>query len=394
MSNTFRRIDKFVQKLAKNAALSNEETGLAVDVVAGICETGSCKVSEVARAKGGEGDLRELTQPLYRGLAKITSKLDGLRVAWVSFVALVANKMPFIAVDFSDIFKIHGKEFDNLATVRDASDPRKWKGPGFNTIQIEATDHQHRTLPLWHQIFSTVCPEYTGWYDIVGRAMATVLKYCGKRAVWLFDRGFDAADFYDILSSSGIHRWVVRQLQSRNVILENGVTMLMSDLAASLRKPFDTEVPYVDKKTHEVRLWPVSFNFVPVRLPDLPGRFWMIVITGLREDMVLLVNFKLAGPKQAERIVLAYLRRWGVEEGIRCWKQVTGVEDFRVRNWNSIRRMTFFSMMAYGIQAYWLLTRPATAKRLIARVKQFIEVVLFENYRLWAGVRDALLKGA
>jgi hypothetical protein len=394
MSITFRRIRTFVQKLAKIAALSNEERALAVDVVAGISGTGSCKVSDIARAKGGEGPLRELTQPFYRGLSKITSKLDRLRDAWIRFVAPVANRMPFVAVDFSDIFKLHGKAFDNLATVRDASDPRKWMGPGFNTIQIEATDHQHRTLPLWQQIFSTVCPEYIGWYDIVGRAIDTVLRHVGKRAVWLFDRGFDAADFYTILRDSGIHRWVVRQLQTRNVILETGVTMLMSDLAAGLRKPFDTTVPYIDKKTHEVRHWPVSFNYVPVRLPDLPGRFWMIVITGLREDMVLLVNYKIKSPKQAERIVLSFLRRWGIEEGIRCWKQVTGVEDFRVRNWRSIRRMTFFSTLAYGIQAYWLLARPAVARRLIARVKQFIEKVLFENYRLWMGVADALMKGA
>jgi len=394
MGTTLKRIGTFVQKLAKMAALSDEETGLVMDVVAGISETGSCKVSEIARAKGGEGDLRELTRPFYDGLSRKNSKLDRLWETWLRFVARVANKMPFIAVDFSDISKIHGKEFDNLAVVRDASDPRKWKGPGFNTIQIEATDHQHRNLPLWQQTFSTVCPEYTGWYDIVGRAMAAVLAHVGKQAVWLFDRGFDAADFYDILGALGIRRWVVRQLQSRNVILENGAVMSMRDLAASLCKPFDTVVQYVDKKTHEVRHWPVSFNFVPVRLPDLPGRCWMIVITGLREDMVLLVNFKLSRPRQAERIVRAFLRRWGVEEGIRCWKQVTGVEDFRVRNWNSIRRLTFFSMLAYGIQALWLLTRPATAKRLIARVKQFIEVVLFQNYRLWDGVKDALLNGA
>ena len=394
MSITFRRISSLVQKLAKIAGLPNEERALAVDVVTGISVTGCCKVSDIARATGAEGSLRELTQPLYRGLSKITSKLDRLRVAWVRFVAPVANRMPFVAVDFSDIFKLHGKAFDNLAIVRDASDPRKWKGPGYNTIQIEATDHQHRTLPLWQQIFSTVCPEYTGWYDIVGCAIATVLKHVGKRAVWLFDRGFDAADFYTILQDLKIHRWVVRQLQTRNVILETGITMLMSDLAAGLRKPFDTQVPYVDKKTHEVRYWPVSFNFVPVRLPDLPGRFWMIVITGLREDMVLLVNYKINSPKQAERIILSFLRRWGIEEGIRVWKQVTGVEDFRVQNWRSIRRMTFFSTLAYGIQAYWLLARPAVAKRLIGRVKQFIEKVLFENYRLWMGTADALLKGA
>ena len=243
MSNTVRQIGKFVQKLAKIATLGLFETRLAQDCVVGISKTGSCKVSDIARAKNGKLPLCTETMPIYEGLARKTSKLDKLRTAWLCTVARVANKMPFIAVDLSDIFKIHGKAFDCLAIVRDASDPRKWKGPGYNTIQIEATGYQHANLPLWQQIFSTNCPEYKGWYDIIGRAMASVLKHIGKNAIWLFDRGFDANDFYDILSTSGIRRWVVRQLQTRNVILDNGVTMLMSDLAASLRKPFDTKVP-------------------------------------------------------------------------------------------------------------------------------------------------------
>ena len=121
----------------------------------------------------------------------------------------------------------------------------------------------------------------------------------------------------------------------------------------------------------------------------------MIAVTGLRdEDLVLLTNKDIRSARQAAAIVAAYMRRWGIEEGIRCWKQKTGVEDFRVRNWCSIRRLTFFSMLAYGIQALWLLTRPATARRLIARVKVFIERVMFRHYRLWDGVRDALLEGA
>ena len=120
----------------------------------------------------------------------------------------------------------------------------------------------------------------------------------------------------------------------------------------------------------------------------------MVVITGLRkEDMILLTNKPITHIRQARQIVLAYMRRWGVEEAIRCWKQTTGIEDFRVRNWNSIRRISFFSMLAYGIQALWLLKSPAMAKRLIARVKVFIEDVPFKNYRLWNGVKDALLSG-
>jgi hypothetical protein len=394
MRNTVRQIKTFVQKIAQKAELNAEETALAQDSIVGISQTGSCKVSDIARAKNGTQTLRKETRPLYKALSRKRPGLERLRETWVRTVAGVANRMAFIAVDLSDIFKIHGKDFQYLATVRDASDPRKWKGPGFNTIQIEATDHRHINLPLWQEIFSTACPEYIGWYDTIARAVASVFRHVGRNAVWLFDRGFDAAELFAMLDVIGIRRWIIRQLQTRNVILENGTTVLMSDLASSLSKPFKTTVPYVDKKTHVMREWPVAFNFVPVRLQDVPGRFWMIVITGLREDMVLLANFSIRTQKQAEQIVTAYLRRWAVEEGIRCWKQMTQVEDFRVRNWNAIRRITFFSMMAYGIQALWLIIKPAMAKRLIKRVKQFIEIVPFEHYRLWVGVKDALLKGA
>jgi hypothetical protein len=302
--------------------------------------------------------------------------------------------MPFIAVDPSDIAKPHGKAFDNLDIVRDASDRDKRKLPGFHTVQIEATDERHRNLPLRHEVFSTVAPEYPGWYETIGRAVEAVLAHVGSKATWLFDRGCDAGDFYGFLSRLRI-TWVVRQLQTRNVIVGNGRTVIMENLAASLNKPHDLLVPYVHKKTHEVRYWPVRFGFAPVRLPGTNDRLWMIVVTGLREqDMVLLTNDDISSPDGAARIVLAYMRRWGIEEGVRCWKQKTGVEGFRVRNWNSIRRLTFLSMLAYGIQALWLITSPASARRLIARVKVFIEEVLFLNYRLWDGTKVALREGA
>jgi len=383
----------FVQKIAQKADLDSEERKAAQDFIVGICKTGSCKISDIARTIPSNKPLLEIARPLYDALADHKSSFDELRHAWLKEVANIANNMPFIAVDPSEIIKLHGKKFDFLDFVRDASDKDKRKGAGFPTVQIEATDEQHRNLPLWHEVFSTVHPDFRGWYETIGRAMLNVLSYIGKNAIWLFDRGFDAGDFYAILHALGI-KWVVRQLQTRNVIFGDNQTILMSDLAESLRKPHEVEVPYVCKKTHRLKHWPLNFGFAPVRLPGHKGRYWMIVITGLRnEDMVLLTNEEIKSARQARRIVTAYMRRWGVEEGIRCWKQVTGVEDFRVRNWNSIRRLTFFSMLAYGIQALWLLTRPAAAKRLIARVKVFIDHVLFQHYRLWDGVQDALLRG-
>jgi Transposase DDE domain len=394
MGTTLRRIRKFVQKSARLANLDPEELELASATVAAISRNETCLVSEVARTLGGDEELRKIARPFYDGLSRKRSKLDALPDAWLRLVAPTADRMPFIAVDPSDIAKPHGKAFDNLDVVRDASDRDKRKIPGFHTVQIEATDERHRNLPLRHEVFSTVAPGYPGWYETIGRAVEAVLEHVGSKATWLFDRGCDAGDFYDFLSRLRI-TWVVRQLQTRNVIFGDGRTVLMAHLAASLNKRHDLLVSYVHKKTHEVRCWPVRFGFAPVRLPGTDGRLWMIVVTGLREqDMVLLTNDDLSSPDRAARIILAYMRRWGIEEGVRCWKQKTGVEGFRVRNWNSIRRLTFLSMLAYGIQALWLIACPASARRLIARVKVFIEKVLFLNYRLWDGVKDALLSGA
>ena len=337
---------------------------------------------------------REEARTFYDQLADSKAGFEEMRKTWLKMVAPTADKMPFIAVDPSEIIKLYGKEFEHLGIIRDASDPSKRLGPGLSTVQIEATDHDHRNLPLWQETYSTEHPEYKNLYDFVGRAVLKVLSRVGRDATWLFDRGFDGGEFYTILQGIGI-KWVVRQMGTRNVVIAGDRTILMSDLVASLNKPHEVQVPYVDKKSHGIKSCPVRFSYTPVRLPGRQERFYMVVITGLRkEDMILLTNEKLGSARQAARIVLAYMRRWGIEEGIRCWKQMTGIEDFRVRNWNSIRRLTFFSMLAYGIQALWLITRPTITKRLIARVKVFIENVPFKNYRLWDGVKDALIKGA
>lgn len=394
MSTTVRQLRRYVQKIAQKTDLSGDETLLAADCVVGISKSGSSKVSDIVRALNHKRPFREETRIFYDGLSNSKNHFESMREGWLELVAPTVNKMPFIAVDPSDIIKLYGKDFENLSIVRDASDPSKRLGPGFSSVNIEAIDHKHQSLPLWQKTYSSVEPGYHNLYDSVGRDILTVLSHVGFNSTWLFDRGFDGGNFYDILASLGIN-WVVRQMGTRNVVVGSNHKILMSVLAANLNKPHEILVPYVDKESHVMKSCPVRFGYAPIRLPGRNERFYLVVVTGLRDgDMILLTNKQLGNTQQACQIVLAYMRRWGIEEAIRCWKQNTGIEDFRVRNWNSIQRLTFFSMLAYGIQALWLLTRPATAKRFIARIKVFIEDVPFKNYRLWNGIQDALLKGA
>ena len=247
MGTTVRQMRRYVQKIAKKAGLPQEEAKLAADCVVGISKSGSCHVSEIVRALKHTKPFREETREFYDGLADHRAQFENMRDAWLEMVAPTANKMPFIAVDPSDIVKRYGKDFDNIGIIRDASDPEKPMRSGFPTVQIEATNHDHQNLPLWQETYSTSLPEYRNLYDFVGRAMLKVLSRIGLNATWLFDRGFDGGEFYTILRGLGI-TWVVRQLGTCNVLFGNDRAILMNNLAESLKKTNKFEVPYVDKK--------------------------------------------------------------------------------------------------------------------------------------------------
>ena len=395
MASTIRRLKRSVQKSARAGGLSAEDTALAEEIVVTVARTGSVHLSEVARALKAKGeDLIDAERAVSEQLGARKSTLDGLRDGWLQTVAPTAKRLSFITVDGSDHAKPHGKAFEHLDWVRDASDPLKRIVPGYWSVQIDAVDEQHRMLPLVSQIFSTKAPEYKSWYDTFLRPMLKVISRLGREHTWLFDRGFDAIEFLRTLMTLRIH-WVVRQTQTRHVRLGDGELVPMHLLAAGLRKPHAIEVPYVDKSNHQPKLAPASFGFAPVRLPGIDAPLTMIAIDGGRdEDIVLLTNARITNADQAEQIVLAYLRRWGSEEATRAYKQLTGVEDFRVRKWESIQRLTFLAMMAYGVQALLLITRARDAVRYIARVPHFIQNVLLNNYRLWRGIADALDHGA
>jgi hypothetical protein len=393
MGGTIRRLKRTVEEVTKASGLTSEDAQLAEQIVLSITRNGKCHLSEVARMVDEGGPLLDTERELSEQLADEESSLDRLRVGWLLVAAKPARDLPFIAVDGTDHAKPYGKAFEYLDMVRDASDPEKRTVPGYWSVQIDALDEQHRHLPLWSEAFSTKDPAYTGWYKTFLQAMIQVIARVGREHTWLFDRGFDANDFLKSLQALQIP-WVVRQLQTRHVVLGNDARVLMQQLAAGLHKPHSVEVPYVDKRTHAAEQYTASFGFAPVRLPKIGARLTMIVIDGGRkEDIVLLTNAHITSAEQVASIVLAYMRRWGSEEATRAFKQLTGVEDFRVRKWNAIRRLTFLATLACGVQALMLLTRPSIALRYIARIKHFIENVLLQHYRLWRGIADALAEG-
>jgi hypothetical protein len=140
--------------------------------------------------------------------------------------------------------------------------------------------------------------------------MLKLIASVGLEHIWLFDRGFDAIEFLKSIQTLRIH-WVVRQLQTRYVVLGDGERVLMHMLASGLRKPHSVEVRYINKSTHALEAASASFGFAPVRLPDIHAPLTMIVIDGGRdENIVLLTSAHNLSADQVASIVLAYIRRW------------------------------------------------------------------------------------
>jgi Transposase DDE domain len=406
-----KRARGFVQRLTNLAGeLTEGEAKLTSDLVVGISQAQSVLLSETARVTNGiegasnEDDPRALIrteQRLSKGLAKTRSGLDELPQAWLKLAGPTVRRMKFVSVDGSDIAKPYGGTFEHLDRVRDGSAPGKPITPGYWLINIEAADGLGHHVPLVMTPFSTKDPSYQeggdcAWSRTFQEEMRKVKPVTAGDATWLFDRGFDSNEHLDFMRDFG-RKHVVRLKRNRNVVVGDEATPVVQNIAtfaAGLKKPHSARIRYVDKETHEQKTGLVSFAYVPVRLPEVGGAYWLIVVTGTRgEDWLLLSSHRPRNAKEAGAIIGAYIERWGSEEITRLWKQCVDAEDVRVRKLCAIRRLLFLSMVAVGIQALWLLLRPGAAQKLIARMQVFIPTVRFQYYRLWRGAAHALNHG-
>jgi hypothetical protein len=389
MATILGRTKKYVKKLANAGRLSAGLCALTVQTVAGILQSKSVHLSEIGRSLNESVPLIDTERRLSKEMANKDYDDEELRHAYLKIASRAIQKCPYIIGDTTDLSKPYGKAFEYLDQVRDASSKDKHIEPGYWAILLEGTTRDHKNVPINLEVFSTKDPEYMGWYETIKSAFVRVMSSIPQGADWLLDRGFDDIKIMELLNVNG-RFWTIRQRQDRNVVVA-WMRWNMAELAQSLLTPHRAWVPYVDKRTHEPMEWQVQFNAIPVELPGIEGTYTLIVVdTGRKERVVLLSNRRSRDPRSVARLIRAYMRRWGVEEGIRLLKQKTSLEDFRVRRWTSIRRLALMAMLAYGFAALMVHYAPKMAERIINNVKVFIPVVMFPYYRLLDGIAAEL----
>jgi hypothetical protein len=104
--------------------------------------------------------------------------------------------------------------------------------------------------------------------------------------------------------------------------------------------------------------------------------------------MILLTTLVVETLDQARQVLQYYKKRWVCEEAVQFLKSRVGLERFRVRQYEALRRLALLAMFAMGFLTWILLRRRDLTKRLFAWTSRFRRQRSFLYYRLLDGLQE------
>ncbi len=357
--------------------------GYLRDMVFGISARHSAMLSEVGRALDEDAELITTEMRLSRNLVNRRLDEGAVRERYLRTVRRHVQDA-VVALDFSEIRKEYAKKQEWLCGIWDNS--RKQKARGYWLLTIEAIDRDGRHFPLWLEPFSQASPDYKSQNKVVENGMRQVARHTGKRCIWVLDRGFDGFGYMKMLESAGL-TYCIRQIGRRLVITDGGSLVPTTEVAQATPLSHIGKWRYVRKG----REYPVLFRYgSKVVASTKDGKYRRLIVVKLpryKRPMMLLTNDLSESPMVWLRIAIAYLKRWGIEEGVRLVKQIFDLENVRALSFAGIKRLTLFAYLAYGFLCLFARRAGKRALRaILGAYKSFGRTPHFAYYRLASAI--------
>jgi hypothetical protein len=187
------------------------------------------------------------------------------------------------------------------------------------------------------------------------------------------DRGFDGLNSYETWFSQKCD-FVVRQRGDRCVITAGEVCILQRDLVERIRQ----NNPQCD------------IVWAKVNLPNNNKPLYLVASwrQGSDEPLILLTTLVVENIQQARHVLWYYSRRWACEEAGRFLKSRVGLERFRIRRYEAIKRLAILAMFAMGFLTWILIISRLITDRLLSLTSRFRKQAPFIYYRLLDGLQE------
>lgn len=382
------QISKFSGIISKG--FSKPKRKLIKEVLYGIQASKDVKLSNISRTLNEEIDLIKTENRLSSSLDGVDFT-DGINA---QICRLGSNKVlddMVIAVDDGDIRKKYARHMENLAGIHDGSENEI--GNGYWLCKAVAADLEHKTvIPLYCEAYSQKAEDFKSAHAQRFKLIDKVSEYIGNKGIWAMDRGGDNNKQFNKFINTN-KRFVIRLQKKRN-LLHKGTVKNCYELAKCVPCPFEAKIiKYEEGKEKSII---ISYNAVPVKLPNRKKKLYLVVIKGFgKEPMMLLTSCRvhLKVKESIWRITEIYLTRWKCEESFRYIKQSYNLEDLRVRSYIRIRNIVVL-VLAVSYFASVYLGQNLKLKILVERIyvvsKRFFGIPSFFNYAIADGLYNLL----
>lgn len=360
---TKRDIINFSSHLSQG--ISKTDSKFVMDIQFGLASSQSVLITDIARALQEDIKPINVVDRLCDRLYGISDDaMNTIKANYYTQVVKVLPSEPLILLDDSEIVKSHGRKFEDLCMVRDASATKETLLPGYHVCEATAvSENEKQPISLYSKIYSTESDGFVSKNEETLKSIEAVKAVIPKKCTFVADRGYDANIYFNyFLNEACNDDFVIRLKENRNLLFKKKAKNV-GEIAKSRKGKIRMNMFFreLDKETY--------ISHTRVELPSQPGKaLTLVIVYGLSEEkpMMLLTNKNVSGKKDVIRVVRAYMSRWRIEENFRFKKQQYGFEGIRVRTLKALNNLNTMLMIQIGYIG--LLAEKVDKKLLVIKI--------------------------
>jgi hypothetical protein len=298
----------------------------------------------------------------------------------------------WVILDGSELRKPYAKELPYLQKV-----PALTGGvvPGYATVNVIAVIPGYRGI-LYQRLFSSAEPDFRSVSSEIQQALTSVGAALAEALpaasiTWLMDRGFDDIAVWRTLWSLGQHLVCRVAHQARRVEYATAQGWRSGHIGEALpyrrllaRVETTMEVRLTGQRTAKRQPVTVQLSAVPLRVSYDPAsrtepstgwvarqRGWAVVVQieeCVWEPWVLLTDWAVTGPEEAQRVFQMYRQRWAIEDSLKFTKECVDWEAVQVLDLRGIRMLVALAWVAAGFLYSLGISLEWEEVRLLARL--------------------------
>lgn len=385
---TKRSIFNFSSKLSEGLQKPNKN--FILDMVFGLAKGKSVLLSNIARTLEEPIDTLQTVKRLSTRLDEFHETSELLENYDEMIKPFLQEEDNLILVDNSEIAKPTASKMEALGKVRDGSTGKIENGY-WTTNMIAVAPKTKHPISVYSHLYSSAEEGFLSENEETYKGLDYVNRLIGeKQATFVMDRGYDNIEIMKKILKQG-NNFIIRLKKNRNLLYQNK-TYSVHGLAIRRKGKinFRSEI----KGT----VYDLKVSHLTVEIPSLKGKkLTMVIVYGYGKDpMVLLTNKRIQKKDEVLSVLKAYITRWRIEEMFRVQKQEFDLENIRVRNLTSLRRMfllvsimiTFMTLKIEKQNVFFhIVIERAKGVKAKDKIKMFL-------YRFSAGMKAILEKDA